>query len=717
MDQANIATVDVLQHTVPPNNGNLWKTVTSRQERRPSLIQRQERAKAQRKIAVKNYFLGLFPPIQWIPLYFKPGSDIETAYRVPESFPLDGWKKLLRSDVIAGVQLALMVVPQGMAYATLASLPPVYGLYTTLLGIFVYLWFGTSRELSVAPVAVNSLLITSTLSVFANPVTEPQLYLQYVLATTFITGIFSLGFGLFNLGYAVTFVSPAVILGFTTGSAFVIMVSQLETLFGFSTEKSDYAIVTLVRFFQNIAKTKWAALLIGLISLAIMEVLKRIKKLKWAPRPLLVVVVSTVMAYLFTAYAPQFPVPIVGTVPGGLPPISVPPFTDSTIMTNSVVPAFLLTIIGFLQSIAVSLKFSEQRAYTVRPSQELVALGLTHVVCSFFSSFDATGGFSRTAVSVSVGTYSQFSSLVTAIFVLLSVLFLTPLFYYMPKSALAAIIISAVIPLTDFDSYKRLWNVGQRVDFFVAIGTALVTFFVTAQVGIGVGIGISVLGILYTISRPHSTVLGRVIVPAGAEVGLDEQEESFAIPMSSPQQPVDTVAHTWRNVNRYPTSQIPGILVFRFDALLWFANAVYFRDRCMKVILHPEEFGYTSKARVQYLIIDFTPINSIDDSGFRALVTLKQNLLQTSSVQLLLVGVKGPLRDVLWRSTSGFSKEDNLTKDMFFRDVDEAVEFAEAHMRSADDVHDTVDLLVDGQFHEHAEHVDSVEVSPQLSTK
>jgi high affinity sulfate transporter 1 len=653
------------------------------------------------------------------------------------------------------------------------------------MGMFVYFFFGTSRELSVAPVAVNALLITSTLSPFADPVTQPTLYLEYVLVTTFLIGIFSLGFGLLNLGYAVTFVSPAVIVGFTSGSALVILVSQLETLFGFSTPKSDYALVTLYQFFANITKTKWAALLIGLVSLAIMEIPKRINKPKWVkllPRPLMVVIIATVMAYLFTRFAPQFPVPIVGTVPSGLPPISIPQLSNSTMMINAVVPAFLLTIIGFLQSIAVTLRFSEKRGYTVRPSQELNALGLAHIVCSFFSSFDVTGGFSRTAVSAGVGTVSQFSSLVSTLGVLISILALTPIFYYLPKSALAAIIISAVIPLIDPEAYVRYWKVGQRIDFWVALGTAIVTFGVTAQIGIGVGVGVSLIGILYSISRPHSTLLGKVVVPTieEAEIGDEEADDSevakdivletgvraevaevvhhlpedvadvaeapvarpsakvsFPTSTQTPQQPSEE-PHIWRNVTRYKTQQYPGIAIFRFDSQLWFANAVYFRERCMKIVQQPDDFGYRVQERqvamvpsepavdveqdpsssgengttadvelqptpldkpaptpptpafrpfspIRYLIIDFTPINSIDDAGFSSLVTLKSNLKDTCDCNLLLVGVKGPVRDVIWRSTGGFTMKESLEKRQFFRDLDQAVEFAIGEMGSVEE--------------------------------
>ncbi|KAI9033469.1 sulfate transporter family-domain-containing protein [Hyaloraphidium curvatum] len=796
--------LDVLQHTETAPKRDLYATfrAAASRNRQPTALGprrlsaaaelRRERQKAERKQAVKSYFLGLFPPLQWIPLYFASAkkADVESGAaqkpKVQNAFPLESWKKLLQNDVLAGIQVALMVVPQGMAYATLAQLPPVYGLYSTLFGMFIYPLFGTSRELSVAPVAVNALLMASTLSGFANPTSQADLYLQYVLVTTFLIGVFSLGFGLLNLGYAVTFVSPAVITGFTSGSALVIMVSQLETLFGFSTEKSDYALVTLYRFFANIAKTKWVALLIGLVSLAIMEVLKRIKKARLVPRPLVVVVISTIMAYLFQRFAPQFPLPIVGEVPRGLPPVTVPPLGNSEIMLNSVMPAFLLTIIGFLQSIAVTLRFSEKRGYAVRPSQELNALGLVHIVSSFFSCFDSTGGFSRTAVSVSVGTYSQLSSIVTGIGLILALLVLTPLFYYMPKSALAAIIISAVIPLVDPDAYKRLWRIGQRIDFFVALGTAIVTFAVTAQVGIGVGVGVSLLGVLYNISRPHSTVMGRIVLRTSdekEEVGEEEEEEEAdakhedeaplppikedewvgealarrvskadagaspasaevaeaasaevllpgapELPKTKPAVSVAAQADSsgtmnqpgsitvWRNVRRYATEQIPGIVIFRFDANLWFANANYFRERCLAVVRHPDDFGYRVTGQqlpatpanavasdasggtelrdlpaplptlaiapppVKFLVIDATPMNSIDDAGFQSLVSLRATLKDTAGCRLLMAGVKGPCRDVIWRSTKGFTEKGSLGDDMFFRDVDAAVEHAEAEM-------------------------------------
>lgn len=717
--------MDVLQHSEPkpkPAGGNMWRTL-KRPERRHSIAteKRLQRKKEERKKAVKDYLLGLFPPLEWVPLYFTshPKADLESqgsVAKIANGFPLDSWKQRLRADVIAGIQVAMMVVPQSLSYAQLAQLPLVIGLYSTLMGMFIYTFFGTSRELSVAPVAVNALLVASTLSPLADPVTQPDLYLQYVILTTFLIGIFSLGFGLLNLGYAVTFVSPAVILGFTSGSAVTILVSQLETLFGYSTEKSDYAIITLVRFFAGLPRTKWVALLLGLISLAIMEGLKRIKKARLVPRPLVVVIVATLSAYLFQRFAPQFPVPIVGTVPRGLPPITIPRLSDTAMLANAVVPAFLLTIIGFLQSIAVSLRFSEKRGYLLRPSQELNALGISHIVSSFFSSFDATGGFSRTAVSASVGTVSQFSSLVTTLGTLISLLALAPLFYYLPKSALAAIIISAVIPLIDPEAYVRLWKVGQKIDMFVGLGTAAVTFFVTAQIGIGVGVGVSLLGILYVISRPHFAVLGRVGGVRGVDLGEEEGEAEeekkeeegeqgialepvavsetvdgepaeVGVAVRTPKPTTTTLAPstavstipTWRNVTRYTTTTPPGILVFRFDARIWFANAVYFRERCLRLVARPDEFGYPEEWRTRFLVLDFSAINSIDDAGFVSLVSLKSTLQESHGVKLLLAAVKGPVRDVLWRSTKGFT-EGGLAKDVFFGDVEGAVNWAEGEM-------------------------------------
>lgn len=521
--------------------------------------------------------------------------------------------------------------------------------------------------MSLGPVAVNALLLTSSLypSVASLPAeTRLPTYLSLVFTTTLLTGIFSLAMGLFRLGLAVTFVGPPVMEGFTMGSIILIGLSQLEPLLGYSTgPPQPYIVPQLINTFSNIRKTQPAALVLGLVSIAILLTLGKFRYTAWIPRPLFVTVVMTLISWGIHVNT-TWGLPIVGDVPRGLPSLIIPTLDASTI-AQCAVPAILLAILGFMQSFAVALRFAEKRGYTVQPNQELAALGITHILSSFTQSMDSTGSYSRTSVKANAGARTQISGLFELILLILTLQFLTSLFYYIPKSALAAIVMAAVINMFEPAGFRRMLRTKPR-DFWVAVLTALITVFTSSQYGLLAGVAMSLFLIVWRSSHPPHAVLGLVSFPA----------PEGTVPVQS-----------YRNVERYPEArQEPGIMVWRFDAELWFANVNYFREKLQgelakrrvqrtpkwagreEVVFDNTGIGLGIREaeeeedddRVRVLVLDMTSIVDVDSSGAQALLALNSTLRKSQGIEVLFAGVKGPVRDVLWRATEGRILPDDM---------------------------------------------------------
>ncbi|HBO43956.1 MAG TPA: sodium-independent anion transporter, partial [Planctomycetaceae bacterium] len=354
-----------------------------------------------------------------------------------------------RSDLIAGAVVAVMLVPQAMAYAVLAGLPPVMGLYASTVPLLVYALFGTSRHLAVGPVAIISIIVFARCSLLAEP-GSPE-YINAVLVLGAMVGAIQLVMGLLRLGFFVNFLSHAVVSGLTSAAAVLIALSQLKHLLGVSVGGHHSAFGMIRDILPRLGETHPATLAIGLVSLAVLLVFKK----RWPhfPAAILVVVVATAMVAVFRL--DEKGVGIVGSVPGGLPRFGLPAFDIETVRT--LVPAALtIVLVGFVESISVAEVIAVKERYRIDPNRELGALGLANVAASLSSGCPVTGGFSRTAVNHEAGARTGMASLVTAVLVLLTLLFLTPLFHYLPNAVLAAIVIVAVAGLVDFAAAKRL---------------------------------------------------------------------------------------------------------------------------------------------------------------------------------------------------------------------------------------------------------------------
>jgi sulfate permease, SulP family len=512
----------------------------------------------------------------------------------------------LRGDLAAGLTVGAMLVPQAMAYALLAGLPPEVGLYAATVPLVVYALFGTSRQLGVGPVAIVSLLTASALAPLVEEGTAGYLAAAAMLAL--LVGLIHIGLGLGRLGFLVNFLSHSVLVGFTAAAAIIIALSQAKHIFGISTERTDHFHETVLGFFDNVSGTNGTTLALSLACLMTLMVLKRFAPR--APAALVVVVGSTLAVQAFDLEARG--VKVVGDIPASLPAFGLPDFNGS-LVGQLAGAAFVITIVGFTQSIAVAKVYARRNHYEVIANRELVGLGAANVAAGLFGGYPVTGGFSRTAVNDTAGARTPVASLFTAGIVLATIAFFTPLLASLPNAALGAIIIMAVIGLVDVAEMRQIVRV-KRSDL---IGLS-VAFFATLVLGIELGILVAVvtsmLVVFARMSMPHSAILGRV-----------------------------DGTTSYRNVARFPAARtIDGIRIVRIDAALSFVNAVNVK----KLILTNVD-AVVEQPRA--LVLDASGINDLDATGAEMLHELLTEIDQRD-VTLHLAEVKGPVRDVLRRA-------------------------------------------------------------------
>jgi SulP family sulfate permease len=526
---------------------------------------------------------------------------------------LKGYRKsTFKSDLIAGLTVAVIFVPQAIAYAYLAGMPPIYGLYAGLIPLVVYAIMGTSRHMSIGPVAVSAILVMSGVSQLADPFSD-----QYVALTIFaglLIGITQIILSILRLGFLVNFLSHPVIAGFISAAAVIIIISQLKDFLGFEIPRMESSFDTLVYALENISNAHLLTAAICLGSLVIMMILKKWKKS--FPSALLVVVLSTLLTWFFNW--DQMGVAIIKEVPQGLPSFMIPEYSWQTVI-DLLPTVFTVTFIGVVESIGIAKTLEmKHKSYVVRPNQELMALGASKVIGSFFQALPTSGSFTRSAINDNAGAKSGVASLITAFLVMLALLFLTPLFYYIPKAVLAAIILVSVYKLIDVPEARYLWKTRRR-DFLTMILTFIVTLVLGIEVGVFAGIILSFILLLYTSSLPHVVEIGNI---KGTNV--------------------------YKNIKRFPEAIVDrDLLAIRFDNQLIFSNANYFKDSIKSFLLKREH-------RPKYLILDASNIHDMDSTGVHALKDVNDILIRLE-IQLYICGATGPVRDILKRS--GFMDE------------------------------------------------------------
>ncbi|MEZ4267824.1 MAG: sulfate permease [Myxococcota bacterium] len=555
--------------------------------------------------------------------------------------PAVGWMRRyqradLRGDLTAGVTTAVLLAPQAMAYATLAGLPPVVGLYAATLPLAVYALFGTSRQLAVGPVATDSLLVAAIIGGLA--VTGGLSPVALAATLALMVGALQLAMGSLRMGFLANFLSQPVLSGFTSAVALVIALSQAGPLLGLSSPAGADPLETARALLAGLPSVHPAAAIVGLGSLIALSAMRRLAPR--APRALVVVVAATVFSVLFDLHSSG--VPVVGAVPSGLPtPDFSPP--DAATATALLPGALTLAFIGFIEAISVGRALAARHGYRIAPNREFTALGLANLAGGLTGGYPIAGGFSRSAVNNDAGARTPLASLVTAALMLLVLLFLTPLLHDLPRPALAAIIASATATLIDTRIIRFLWRV-KRSDLGLLVLTFAATLVVGIQEGILIGVTASVLWFVVRSTRPHTAILGQL---PGTE--------------------------SYRNLDRFPEARrIPGMTLVRVDAPFYFGNVTFLRDTVARLREECPE-------RLRALVIDATSINELDSSAATALFEIADEA-DTFGFELYFAGAKGPVRDVMQRS--GFWER--VGHDRFYLRVHEAVTAARRNLESRD---------------------------------
>jgi len=528
-------------------------------------------------------------------------------------------------DFAAGITVGVMLIPQGMAYSMLAGLPPIYGLYAATIPLIIYALLGTSRQLAVGPVAMVSLLISSGIGAIAETGTTEFIALAILLA--FMVGVIQFLMGVFRLGFLVNFLAHPVIAGFTSAAAIIIGFSQLKHILGIKIPRGHvYEIIQ--HAFSNINLINTPTLILGLSSIALLLFIKKINRR--IPGPVVIVVVGILAVYFLGLQ--DLGVKIVKDVPEGFPLFGIPAFSLSDISTLLPI-ALTIAFIGFLESYAVAKTLeAKHKTYQIVANQELIALGLANIVGSFFKAFPVTGGFSRTAVNDQAGAKTGLASIISALLVIVTLLFLTKYFYYLPNAVLGAIIIVAVLGLINIKEAKHLWHQDKK-DFWIFMSTAIATLVIGIEEGILLGIAISIGLLVYNVSYPHIAELGRV--PKSDE---------------------------YRNVKRFDNLELfDDILIFRFDAQLFFANA----DSFKKFI----EDKINANKEIKHIVVEASVIYNLDSTAVNMLIDLQKDLSK-KCIQLYFSDVKGPVRDKL--KHNGILNKQNV--EQFYLSTHDAVD-------------------------------------------
>ncbi|MGF1473902.1 MAG: SulP family inorganic anion transporter [Rubrobacteraceae bacterium] len=524
--------------------------------------------------------------------------------------PAVGWlrdygREDLARDFSAALVITVMLVPQSMAYALLAGLPPIYGLYASTVPAIVYALFGTSRHMPVGPPALMALLTFTSVSAITAPGSEE--YIGYVLLLALMVGVVQLALGLLKMGFLTNFISHPVLSGFIYASAVIIALSQVKHFLGIPGSEDHSTPGMVVAIVNQIGDTNWIPLAIGLLSIAAIVLIGRF--LPRLPGPLIAVVAATIAVYLLSLDGRG--VAVVGEVPRGLPRLSVP--TINFEVARTLMPAALIVaFVGFIESISVAKAIATREKYKIDANQELRALGLANLGAAFFSGFPVAGSFSRTAVQYQSGGRTQMASIITALMVVATLLVLTPLFYYLPNSALAAVIVVAVYKLLDFREARYIFEIRGSDGL-----TLLITFSVTLLVGVEQGIIIGAAFALLAFIR-------RTAYPQVAQLGYVEEEDTF------------------KGLRSYPEAKtFPEALILRFDARLYFANIPFLEEYLIsEVPNHPD---------LRYVIIDSRGINDIDVTALEGLESLISEY-QARDVHILFTHMKKPVRERLRKS-------------------------------------------------------------------
>ncbi|KAL7085586.1 hypothetical protein ACP275_14G289600 [Erythranthe tilingii] len=540
-------------------------------------------------------------------------------------FPIFEWGRnydlaKFKGDLISGLTIASLCIPQDIGYAKLANLAPQYGLYSSFVPPLVYAFMGSSRDVAIGPVAVVSLLLGTLLQNEIDPVKDAFEYRRLAFTATFFAGITQATLGILRLGFLIDFLSHAAVVGFMAGAAITIALQQLKGFLGIKKFTKNTDIVSVMRSVFGSAHHgwNWETIVIGATFLVFLLFAKYIgkksKKLFWVPAiaPLISVVLSTFFVYI--THAENNGVQIVRHIEKGINPTSVKEiYFSGEYLLKGVRIGMVAGIIALTEAVAIGRTFAAMKDYQIDGNKEMVALGAMNIAGSMTSCYVATGSFSRSAVNYMAGCKTAASNIVMSIVVFLTLQFITPLFEYTPNAILSSIIISAVIGLIDYEAAILIWKI-DKFDFIACMGAFFGVVFASVEIGLLIAVSISFAKLLLQVTRPKTVILGK-------------------IPRTN----------VYRNIQQYPeASKVPGVLIIRVDSAIYFSNSNYIKERILRWLTDEEEqLKAAGLFDIQFLIVEMSPVTDIDTSGIHALEELHRSL-QKRDVQLVLAN-PGPV--------------------------------------------------------------------------
>ena len=550
-----------------------------------------------------------------------PAARPANLLRLLPSLPILEWgrrydRDTLVSDLVAAIIVTMMLIPQSLAYALLAGLPPEIGLYASVAPLLLYAVFGTSRVLAVGPVAVVSLMTAAAIGEHA-VAGSPQ-YWAVAITLAFLSGVMLLIMGVLRLGFLANFLSHPVISGFISASGLLIAASQLKTLLGVKAE--GHNVIDLAQaLISQLPHIHVLTLVVGVLATAFLFWVRkglkpllirvglnaRLADVLAKAGPVAAIAVTALLAWILDWKGQGLR--LVGSVPQGLPPLTLP-LWDLALWQSLAMPALLISVVGFVESVSVGQTLAAKRRQRIEPNQELVALGASNLSAAFTGGFPVTGGFARSVVNFDAGAQTPAAGVYTALGITLASLFLTPALYFLPQATLSATIIVAVLSLVDLGMLKRTWAY-SRTDFLAALATLLMTLVQGVEVGLVVGVAVSLVLFLYRTSRPHI-----------AEVGQVPGTEHF------------------RNVLRHHVATSPRLVSLRVDESLYFANARALEDRINDLV--------AERPALKHVVLQCSAINDIDASALESLEAIDHRL-RDAGLRLHLSEVKGPVMDRL----------------------------------------------------------------------
>ncbi|XWS72005.1 hypothetical protein CRYUN_Cryun02cG0003500 [Craigia yunnanensis] len=545
---------------------------------------------------------------------FKNDKPLLKAKKTIQYFiPLFEWLpkynlRLLRYDLLAGITITSLAIPQGISYAKLGDLPPIIGLYSSFIPPFVYAIFGSSKHLAVGTVAACSLLIGETIGAKVSPKDDPTLYLHLVFTATFFTGIFQTALGFLRLGILVDFLSHSTITGFMGGTAIIICLQQLKGIFGLKHFTTHTDVVSVLRaIFSHRNEWRWESAIVGIVFLCFLQL---------------------------TRY-------LVGDLKKGLNPPSIQYLNfDSRYLPVTVQAGLVTGLIALAEGIAIGRSFAIIKNEQTDGNKEMIAFGFMNIIGSFTSCYLTTGPFSKTAVNFNAGCRTAMSNVVMGFCMMLTLLFLAPLFSYTPLVALSAIIMSAMLGLINYEEMFHLFKV-DKFDFCICMAAFLGVSFISMDVGLMLSVGLALLRALLYVARPATCKLGKI-----------------------------SNSSLYRDTEQYPGSTaIQGILVLQLGSPIYFANCTYIRERIVRYIQEEQGISDSKSDVIEHLLLDLSGVSSIDMTGIETFVELRR-ILEAKGTKLAIVN---PRIEVLEKMTLA-KFTDSIGKESFYLSIEDAIE-------------------------------------------